>query len=391
MMKRRWIIAAAVLAGVGVSVIIFLFVRPFILRPPSTPSKYRLVEVAAGLDKPVYVTDAGDGSGRLFVLEQDGRIRIIQNGQLLEQPFLDVSDLVSRDDTERGLLGLAFHPQYTASGFFFIDYTNKDGNTVVAKYRVSASDMNRADPQQVSMIITVQQPFPNHNAGQLAFGPDGDLYIGLGDGGSAGDPNGNAQNPKALLGKLLRLDVDHGVPYRVPDDNPFVKDPAFAPEIWAMGLRNPWRFSFDSATDDLYIGDVGQGQWEEVDFQPASSKGGENYGWNAFEGNHPYSDTTPAPQQAVEPVAEYSHTDGCSITGGYVYRGAALPDLQGYYVFGDYCSGTIWNTKRDAQGNWQTSVMMNSGRVISSFGKDEDNELYLVDYGGSILQFASAS
>ncbi len=390
-MRRRLIVIGTIAAAVIVTVIIFIKVRPYLPRPASQASPYSLVEVATGLEKPLYVTGVGDGSGRLFVVEQDGLVLVLQDGQVLEKPFLDVSTLVSRDSSERGLLGLAFHPQYAENGRFFINYTDVQGNTAVASYLVSKSDANQADFASGTIILSVEQPFPNHNAGQLAFGPDGYIYIGLGDGGSAGDPKGNGQNPAALLGKMLRLDVDHGASYSIPVDNPFVHNSAFAPEIWAMGLRNPWRYSFDRATGDLYIADVGQDQWEEVDFQPASSKGGENYGWNAFEATHRYSEITPIPEHYVQPIAEYSHADGCSISGGYVYRGQALPSLQGTYVFGDYCTGTIWMTKRDAAGNWQTSVLMNSGRVISSFGEDEAGELYVVDYGGNILRFSEPS
>jgi glucose/arabinose dehydrogenase len=384
-MKRRLTTVAVALVGVLVSLILFSALRPFILRPAAATGSYHLVEVVTGLQRPLYVTSAGDNSGRLFVVEQDGRIRVVQDGKLLDQPFLDISDQVSRDDAERGLLGLAFHPKYSTNGLFFINYTDTKGDTVVASYGVSAGDSNQADPQQMAIIITVDQPFPNHNAGQLAFGPDGDLYIGLGDGGSAGDPHGNAQNPAVLLGKMLRLDVNRGTPYRIPPDNPFIHNSAFAPEIWALGLRNPWRYSFDRATGDLYIADVGQEKWEEVDFQPAN-KGGENYGWNAFEGSHPYSAATHLTQPSVQPVVEYSHADGCSITGGYVYRGQALPGLQGSYLFGDYCSGTIWTTRRDAVGSWQTTLLMNSGRQISSFGEDQQGELYVVDYSGIVLR-----
>jgi glucose/arabinose dehydrogenase len=223
----------------------------------------------------------------------------------------------------------------------------------------------------------------------LAFGPDGYLYISFGDGGSGGDPEGNGQNLRTLLGTLLRLDVDtaSGEGYAVPEDNPFVDRDDARPEIWAWGLRNVWRFSFDRATGDLYMADVGQNEWEEIDFQPATSDGGENYGWNAYEGTHPYSGEAPA-SDVVMPVLEYDHENGwCSVTGGYVYRGEALPDLQGYYFYGDWCTGTVWAARRDANGDWQSVISLESGRQISSFGEDEAGELYLVDYAGAVLRF----
>jgi glucose/arabinose dehydrogenase len=358
------------------------------------PAPYQLVEVATGFSRPLYMTNAGDGSGRLFVVDQLGRIWIVSNGVILTPPFLDVSGLISREAlgdsyTERGLLGLAFHPKYAENGVFFINYTDLDGNTVVSRYTVSAEDPNVADATSAEPILYVTQPFRNHNGGHMAFGPDGYLYIAFGDGGSGGDPQGNGQNLSALLGKILRLDVDvaAGEGYAIPDTNPFAGSDSARPEIWAWGFRNPWRFSFDRATGDLYIGDVGQGEWEEINFQPASSVGGENYGWNAYEGTHEFSGDSPA-SDVVMPVAEYSHNSGgCSVTGGYVYRGASLPALQGTYFYGDWCSGTIWAMQQDAAGNWQAVVSLESGRSISSFGEDEAGELYLVDYDGALLRF----
>lgn len=356
------------------------------------PVPYRLVEVVRGLSRPLYVTHAGDGSGRLFVVEQTGAIRIVQGVVLLDTPFLDVSGLISQEAlsggySERGLLGLAFDPAYAENGHFYINYTDRGGDTVVARYTVSADDPNRADPNSASTVITVEQPYANHNGGHLDFGPDGYLYVALGDGGSGGDPQGNGQNPGTLLGKILRLDVSGDSGYRVPPDNPFANDPNARPEIWAWGLRNPWRMSFDRETGDLYFGDVGQGEWEEINFQPADSAGGENYGWNAYEGTHIYSGAAPA-SDVVMPVLEYSHgTGGCSITGGYVYRGQAIPGLQGYYFYGDWCSGTLWTGIRDGAGTWHGEVSLESGRAISSFGQDEAGELYLVDHDGVLLRF----
>jgi glucose/arabinose dehydrogenase len=342
------------------------------------------VPVAEGFTRPLYLTHAGDP--RLFVVEQDGLIKIIADGQVMAEPYLDVSTLVSRDGSERGLLGLAFHPDYNTNGQFFINYTDRNGNTVVARYGVSSENPDQADISSATVVLTVVQPYPNHNAGQLAFGPDGYLYIGLGDGGSANDPQSNGQNPLALLGKMLRVDVNSELPYAIPGDNPFRSDEQFAPEIWAWGLRNPWRYSFDRATGDLYIADVGQNQIEEVNFQPAASRGGENYGWNVFEGNQRFTEGQ-TPPGTVMPIAQYDHTEGCSITGGYVYRGQLISALVGEYIFGDFCSGTVWGLRRDTASRWMRRTLLNSGRVISSFGEDRSGELYLIDYGGAVLRF----
>jgi glucose/arabinose dehydrogenase len=360
------------------------------------PTAYHLVQVASGFNRPLLLTNAGDGSGRLFVVEQSGKIWVLNTTTGVNSVFLDVSNLISRDAlgsgyTERGLLGLAFDPKYADNGLFFINYTDQNGNTVIARYHVSADDPNKADPSSAVQLLYVQQPYANHNGGNMVFGPDGYLYVGFGDGGSGGDPQGNGQNLGVLLGKILRLNVDVETGYAVPDNNPFVGNSAARPEIWAWGLRNPWRFSFDRGTGDLYIADVGQDKWEETDFQPASSAGGENYGWNAYEGTHPYSGQ-PASSDVVMPFFEYDHGGGrCSITGGYVYRGQQIPGLQGYYFFGDWCTGTIWTAHRDDSGQWTTAVSLESGRQISSFGQDEAGELYLVDYGGTVLRFEAGA
>jgi glucose/arabinose dehydrogenase len=364
---------------------------------PAAPDEasVTLAPYASGFDRPLFATHAGDGSGRLFVLEQNGNIWIVTDGQKSATPFLDVSDLISPsvfsgDYTEQGLLGLAFAPDYATSGRFYINYTDTNGNTVVARYSVSSDDPNAANPASAVTILTQDQPYDNHNGGQLAFGADGYLYIGFGDGGAGGDPENRAQNLGTWLGKILRIDVS-GDSYTVPDDNPFVGTEGALPEIWAYGLRNPWRFSFDTATNALYIGDVGQRDWEEIDFQLANSAGGENYGWRPLEGTHPYNDE-PAPENAVMPVAEYSHGEGVSVSGGYVYRGTLLPNLVGVYFYGDFGSGTIWSLYRDAAGTWQNTVFkQNTGNAISSFGQDEDGELYVVNYSGTILRFEPAS
>ena len=344
--------------------------------------------VVSGLDLPVDVQNAGDGSGRLFVVEKPGRIVIVRNGRLLPDPFLDIRTEVRSAGTEQGLLGLAFHPDYAHSGVFFVYYIDRDGNTVVASFHASAADPDRADPTTQVDLLNVHQPYSNHNGGSLAFGPDGYLYIGLGDGGSEGDPLRTGQNTDTLLGKILRIDVDAGEPYTIPKDNPFALKGGL-PEIWAVGLRNPWRFSFDRLTGDLYIGDVGQDSWEEVDHVPAGTPGGMNFGWSFFEGDHPYHSGAPAGVTFTTPVAEYSHADGCAITGGYVYRGRALPAFQGVYLFGDYCSGMVWGLIQTGPGAWQTQALFQTGLRITAFGQDEAGELYLVDYNsGSLYRLA---
>ncbi len=350
------------------------------------PSGYSWQEVVSGLDRPEGLINAGDGSGRLFIVEQGGLILILKDGAILQTPFLDLTQKVDCCG-EKGLLGLVFHPNFSENDFFYVDYTEKTGNqlyTVIARYSVSANDPNQSDPNSEMRMLHIQQPFQNHKGGQLAFGPNGYLYIGMGDGGSQGDPDGNGQSLQTLLGKILRIDVDHAEPYAVPSDNPFVNGGGLW-EIWAYGLRNPWRFSFDKRNGDLYIGDVGQDSWEELDYLPAGSPGGENFGWNYFEGTHPYRGSPPAGIKFVVPVAEYSHDLGNAIIGGYVYRGANLPAWQGVYLYADYGSGRVWGLLHLADGSWQNAEMFKTGRQISSFGVDEIGEIYLVDDSGSIL------
>jgi glucose/arabinose dehydrogenase len=348
--------------------------------------------VASGFSQPVQVTHAGDGSGRLFVVEQGGRIRVIQNGALLSTPFLDVSGLVSCCG-ERGLLGLAFHPNYESNGYFYIDYTRAgDGATVIARYHVSG-DPNLADAGSGSTLLTIPQPYANHNGGQVMFGLDGYLYIGMGDGGSGGDPQNNAQNKNTLLGALLRIDVDGGSPYAIPPDNPYVGVEG-ADEIWAIGLRNPWRFSFDRATGDLYIGDVGQDMWEEIDYQATNSAGGLNFGWHCLEGTHTYTTAPPCNDPAylagmTGPIAEYSHDVGDAVTGGFVYRGSLYPDLAGRYFFADFGSGRIWSMVKTGSNpvTWsQPKLESNSGLNISSFGEDESGEVYIASYSDGTVR-----
>jgi glucose/arabinose dehydrogenase len=339
--------------------------------------------VQGGLTRPDYLTHAGDD--RLFVVEQPGRLRIIKDGRLLDQPYLDMTDKVTTNGNEQGLLSVAFHPAYQNNGQFWVNYTRvPDGATVIERYTVSKDDPDRADAQSGKVILVIAQPEANHNGGQLQFGPDGYLYIGMGDGGGAGDRHGsigNGQDSQALLGKMLRVDVTNQDTYAIPDSNPSGN------EIWAYGLRNPWRFSFDRAMGDLYLADVGQNAYEEVNFQPASSKGGENYGWRIMEATHCFDPKEECDQsRLVLPIAEYSHAEGgCSITGGYVYRGSQYLASQGAYFFGDYCSGIIWSLQRDGN-QWQMIKRLESGVRISSFGDDVNGELYVVDHGGAVYR-----
>jgi uncharacterized protein (TIGR03437 family) len=347
----------------------------------------RLITLVTGLSNPVEIQSAKDGSGRLFVLEQVGRVRIIRDSVVKPAPFLNIAARVSSGG-ERGLLGIAFPPDYARKQYFYVNYTNTAGNTVISRFRVTA-DRDVADPASEQIILTVQQPFANHNGGQLQFGPDGFLYIGLGDGGSANDPQGNGQNRRALLGKMLRIDVESDLTQvRVPDSNPFVNDSSYDPRIWALGLRNPWRYSFDRENGDLWIGDVGQNRLEEVDFQPASSRGGENYGWAVMEGTQCVRAGCNA-SGLVPPVHEYGRNEGGSITGGYVYRGSRFPDLRGTYIYADYVSGRIWGLTRDGQ-SVRNRLLLDPGFFISTFGQGEDGELYLADHTrGIIYQIAS--
>ena len=342
----------------------------------------RVIQVASGITAPTDIENAGDGSGRLFFAQQDGLVRIFREGALVAQPFLDIR-AKTRADGERGLLGLAFPPGFAQKQRFYVDYTDLNGNTVIAQYRVSANP-DQADSGSEIVLLNIVQPFSNHNGGQLRFGPDGFLYIGMGDGGSGGDPLNNGQNRGALLGKLLRIDVDSNpVQVRIPPDNPFVNTSGARAEIWALGLRNPWRFSFDRATGDLWIGDVGQDTYEEIDFQPASSRGGENYGWNVMEGLHCFRAGCSAVGLTL-PVAEYTHADGCSVTGGFVYRGQVSPGLRGTYIYGDYCSGRIWGLERQGS-EWVQRPLLSSGFNITTFGEDEAGEVYIGNAGNGTI------
>jgi glucose/arabinose dehydrogenase len=368
--------------------------------PSPDKSSFKLTRIAAGLQDPLYATGAGDGSGRVFIVEQIGRIRIVKDGALLSTPFLDIRSLVALSGSERGLLSVAFDPQFKTNGVFFVDYTRASkvaadvGDTVIARYTAAPPSADVADRSSAQVLLTINQPQSNHNGGLVKFGPDGMLYIGMGDGGSGGDvgpghaPQGNGQSLTTLLGKVLRIQVGATGPYTVPAGNPSLGAGA-RPEIWAYGVRNPWRFSFDRATGDLYIGDVGQNSWEEIDFQAAGAKGGANYGWPLWEGAHRYRAGAAAAGD-TKPIAEYSHAGSqCSVTGGYVYRGAKIPALSGYYLFGDYCSGKMWTLVRFG-GAWRMSALRDTSLAISSFGEDDDGELYLVDHNGSVFRFDPA-
>jgi len=347
----------------------------------------KLGKVASGFQQPLAATNAGDGSNRVFITEQGGKIVIFESGKVLEQPFLDISSLTAAGG-ERGLLSVAFDPKFKTSGRLFINYTDQNGNTTIARYTVSSANKNLVDPKSAKVLLKIEQPYANHNGGQLEFGPDGMLYVGMGDGGSGGDPQNWAQNTGVLLGKLLRLDVS-GDGAVAPKDNPLVNRDGAKPEIWAYGLRNPWRFSFDRKTGDLWIGDVGQNKLEEINFQAASSKGGENYGWRLKEANSCFNPSSGCEKlKLTDPVFQYDHSKGVSVTGGYVYRGVNVPELEGKYVFGDFGSGLIWTTTRDSSGKFSTKELMKTDYAISAFGEDEAGELYLIGYDGTLYKFA---
>lgn len=374
------------------------------------PADLDLQEVASGLLRPVDIRHAADGTGRIFIVEQAGQIRILDGSSLLALPFLDISDLVDDTAGEQGLLGLAFHPDFATNGHFFVNYTRdaspKD-RTVIARYSVEDGSPDLADPGSALKILEIEQDFDNHNGGGLAFGPDGYLYIGMGDGGGGGDPNDNAQSLGSLLGKMLRVDVDGGggnadcglLPgYTVPTDNPFVDGAGGdCDEIWSLGLRNPWRWSFDRLTGDLFIGDVGQNAVEEIDFEPRTSSGGLNFGWRCYEGSDVYN-LSGCSQSGLytPPILEYPQLAGTcgsggsgSVTGGHVYRGARIVGLQGIYLYADFCTGTVW-VATDA-GGWSSQVLWDSDLMITTFGEDEEGEVYLAEIGGTLYRLISPS
>lgn len=345
------------------------------------PDNYEWRLFSDGYDRPVDLQP--DPSGRLWIVEKLGHIHLFQNGERVKEPFLNIEDRVNDESNEMGLLGLALHPNFAQNGYFYVNYTGARGDTFISRFTAGE---NSADPNSEVILLRVTQPYPNHNGGTMNFGPDGYLYMGLGDGGSGGDPQGNGQSLNTLLGKILRIDVDNGEPYAIPTDNPFAGSGEVYQEIWAFGLRNPWRMSFDSATGDLYIGDVGQNEWEEIDFIPAGSPGGENFGWDHREGLHDFEGG--GPDGMIDPIAEYSHSEGgCSVTGGHVYRGS-MPEWNGIYLYGDYCTGIVWGLIRSGE-TWQKQLLFDTDFNITSFGQDADGEIYLIDDGGAVYLLAA--
>ncbi len=412
-MKRLWLGLFALLLG-GV---VLLAGRGTAVSAPQVPDAPTLSVnlVSSGFSQPVDITNAGDN--RLFVVEQAGRIRILNNGSILATPFLDIASKV-KTGSEQGLLGLAFHPDYPDTPYFYVNYSGEtDGRTVIVRYTVT-NNPNVADPNSELTLLEIDQPYSNHNGGDLNFGPDGYLYIGMGDGGSGGDPRNNAQllapdltdpNRNPLLGKILRIDVDPAagnVPdcgsgnYSIPADNPFADGPGGnCDEIWAYGLRNPWRFSFDRQTGDMYIGDVGQSNREEIDFQPAASGGGENYGWRCYEGNEPFNTSGCGPASSyVSPIDDYPRSNGADpndagtvVTGGYVYRGSQYPALAGYYVYADFGSNNVWLARQNG-ASWDITPLGSLSGLSnpSTFAEGCDGELYVAGYGGSVFQIQAA-
>jgi glucose/arabinose dehydrogenase len=332
-----------------------------------------------GLQQPADITNAGDE--RLFIVERPGRIRIVDgDDNLLSTPYLDIDGRVSPATGERGLLGLAFHPDYAENGYFYVNYTRNSGATRISRFSVSENDPNVADPNSELVLLDISQPYSNHNAGDLAFGPDGYLYIPMGDGGSGGDPQDFSQNRQSLLGKMIRIDVDNGSPYSIPADNPFINDDNILDEIWAIGLRNPWRFSFDRLTGDLWIGDVGQNAWEEINYVPAGTGNGANFGWRCYEGLVPYNlSGCEDAENYTFPIHTYGtgSSDGCSVTGGFVYRGVDQPGLYGKYVYADFCSNKFWILEPTSSDGWRNTQVLNSSGGIATFGQDSNGELYV--------------
>ena len=385
-----------------------LFIFPILLfgQSPSLSS----IEIADGFKKPLFITSYPTDSNLLYVVEQAGRIIVIENGEKLKRPFLDIKKQVvnpSRPGDERGLLGFAFHPNHTKNGKFYINYMNNDGYTVVSEFTVK--NKQRANHSSERILFDLKQPFSNHNGGHMAFGPDGYLYISIGDGGKAGDPNNAGQDLNTIFGKVIRIDVNQ-TPYGIPKSNPYYGQENKRGEIWAWGLRNVWRFSFDRKNGDIFYGDVGQNKWEEINYEPAKSKGGVNYGWRIMEARHCYNPEDNCNESGLtQPILEYPNdanymrtltgmdqpdVDGCSVTGGYVYRGKQIKGLQGTYLFGDYCSGNVWsfkveNGKAVEFQNRTEEINLAEGEFtnyISSFGEDADGELYIIDYNGGVYK-----
>ena len=362
--------------------------------PQAAPgdARIKLALRASGLSKPVFLATSHDGTSRLFIVEQTGRIKIMKDGRIRSTPFLSLAGKVATG-TEQGLLGLAFHPEFTTNRKLYVNFTNIAGDTEIREYKVYKSNRSLVNPRTGRTILAIDQPFANHNGGMLAFGPDGYLYIGMGDGGGGGDPGNRAQDTSSLLGKILRIGVNStspGLQYRIVPSNPFV-GVAGRDEIWQLGLRNPWRWSFDRATHHLWVGDVGQGAWEEVDHAAATAAGpgkGINWGWNVLEGTHCYPPSTSSCDASGKtgPLLEYDHTGRCSITGGYVYRGTEIPVLRGGYVFGDFCSGEIWVAAANASAPASKVRLLDTSLAISSFGETGTGELYVVDLNGRLYR-----
>jgi len=362
-----------------ISTPIFLNVEEF-----PDPSTYSWNLFASGFSSPLGMAAIYDNSNVLYILEQAGVIRVIKDGVLLSESFLDLRDRVGSQGNEQGLLGIALDPGFMGNRQFYLNYTNKSGNTTISRFVANEGYLS-ANPASEQVILTQDQPYANHNGGNLMFGPDGFLYIGLGDGGSGGDPQENAQNKDTLLGKMLRLAVSDQEGYAIPSDNPYTNGGGRA-EIWAMGLRNPWRYSFDRSTGDLFIADVGQGDWEEINFLPNNAEPGANFGWDYREGSHPYEGTPPGTIEFIDPITEYDHSQGCSVTGGFVYRGQNFPDWNGIYLYGDYCSGNVWGLIPKSNGGWDSRLLFETGENISSFGEDFFGEIYLISHSGSIFK-----
>lgn len=349
------------------------------------PAAYGWKPFISGLERPIDLQPAMDGSGRLFVVEQRGVIWVVNPITKATSTFLDIRQKVGSNGNEQGLLGLAFSPLYIQDGRFYLNYTDQNGTTKIARYKVS-SIPDEANPDSEEVLLSVDQPYANHNGGGLAFGPDGYLYIGLGDGGSAGDPQGNGQSVDTLLGKILRIDVRSDKGYTIPPDNPFSVGGGL-PEIWALGLRNPWRFSFDRGTGDLFIADVGQNRLEELNYLAANSPGGSNFGWRYREGMDVYEGQVPDYLTLIDPVWQYSHNEGCSITGGNVYRGIQMPEWNGVYLYGDYCNGRVWGLLKNAGGQWENRLLFSLKGNLSSFGLDSQGEIYvLIHNSGEVLR-----
>jgi glucose/arabinose dehydrogenase len=361
---------------------------PLLARPGrAQDAEFTLSAFAEGLDRPLFMADPNDGTGRMFVVEQVGHIHIVVDGELVLDAMLDISGQVT-GGSEQGLLGLALHPQFAENGTLFVDYTDLDGNTQVVRYTVSDDNPDVVDPDSAEVVISVEQPAPNHNGGMLAFGPDGYLYIALGDGGIQGNAGGHGQDLGTLLGSILRLDVDSEPvegSYVIPEDNPFVSTEGARAEIWHYGLRNPWRFSFDRETGDMWIGDVGQRAAEEIDFQPAGVSG-MNFGWNLAEGFECYADENCQDADIDWPVFAYGRDLGIAVTGGYVYRGEAIPALTDKYLLGDYGTGYMWMLTPEGDGAFAASEPIPTDLSISSFAEDAAGELYVIDLSGGVYQ-----